>query len=66
MDKQSEAQQIADAIGGRIDKHTMEDGTRVFSIETDDHAASGSGMSDDEAWGDLVAKANEIGWRLEE
>ena len=66
MDRHNDAEQIADMIGGRIDRHTMDDGTRVFSIETDDQGVSGSGTSDDEAWEDLVRSAYQAGWRLEE
>ena len=65
MDKQTEAERIADAIGGHIEKHTMEDGTRVFSIATDDQAVTGSGLSDESAWADLISSAAEVGWGLE-
>lgn len=65
MDKHTE-EQITQVIHGRIETHTMEDGTRVFPIETDNQSMGGSGMSDIEAWEDLVRSADQVGWRLEE
>lgn len=66
MSKENDAEQIAEMVGGHIDKHTMDDGTHVYSIETDDQGVVGSGLTEDEAWADLVDRADEVGWRLED
>lgn len=64
--KEYEAREIADMVGGRIEQTTLDDGTHVKSIETDDQAVVGSDLDENEAWADLVDKADEVGWRLGE
>lgn len=60
------AREVADAIGGRIDRADLKDGTIVISIETDDQSVVGDGLTEGEAWTSLLAAAAEVGWYDEE
>jgi hypothetical protein len=55
------ADDIADMHGARVDKHELEDGTWVVSIEHDDWAITGSGFTETEAFSDLIQNAKAEG-----
>lgn len=54
-------EEIADMHGARVDKHEMEDGTWVVSIEHDDWAVTGSGYSEAQALSNLIQNAKAEG-----
>jgi hypothetical protein len=57
-------EQIADMHDARIDKHELEDGTWVVSIEHDDWAVTGSGFTQAQAYSDLIQNAKAEGRAL--
>ena len=57
--------QIADMHDARVDKHQMEDGTWIISIEHDDwNVTPGSGLSEAEALSELIQNARAEGVAL--
>ena len=58
-------EQIAEMHDARVDKHQMDDGTWIVSIEHDDwNVTPGSGMSEAEALSDLIKNARDEGVAL--
>lgn len=55
------ADQIAGMHDARIDRHELEDGSWVVSMEHDDWAVSGSGLSEAQALSDLIQNARAQG-----
>lgn len=53
--------EIADMHSARVDKHQLDDGTWIVSIEHDDWAVTGSGFSEAQAYSDLIQNARAEG-----
>jgi hypothetical protein len=58
------ADEIAEMHGACVDKHEPEDGTWIVSIEHDDWAVTGSGLSQAQAYSDLIKNARAEGRAL--
>jgi hypothetical protein len=53
--------EIADVNDARVDRHQLDDGTWIVSIEHDDWAVSASGFSEAQAFSQLIKNAKAEG-----